>query len=148
MDDKDLYKLCFPDETRPVVAKQEPRDIFARVIKNIETMELKQYARRDLEKVYESGYVFAIGELNSDLLMVGHGGKTPLLTLLKRLQISNPRPLGIVAVIRRHSFDDARDLAGLIGRGLVIHRTKNPNWVSMENCHVQVAGMFKMIDKL
>lgn len=151
MTDSDLYARCFPDVLKPTLIKRqpaEPREIFARVIRQIETMELKQYVRIDMEREHARGYVFAIGELSSDFVTIGHASKSSIVGIMRRLQSANPRPLKLVALLRRYSFDDARELCTLIKSGVTIYQCANPGWITMENCHSKVAGMFSRIDRI
>lgn len=148
MTSADLYARCFPDEVKPAAIQKQPKEIFARVLKQIETMELKQYIHRDLERQHSRGCVFAIGEIGSDLVTIGCVSKTPIVNVLRRMQISNPRPLKIVSLLKRYSFDDARELYLLIKSGVTIYQCANPSWFTMENCHAKITGMFALIDKI
>lgn len=152
MSDSDLYKLCFPDVPKPAAAikrgSTEPRDIFARVLRQIETMELRPRARIDLEREHVRGYVFAIGETSSDFVTIGYASKSNISGILRRMHAANPRQLNVVALLRRYSFDDARELCGLIKSGVTIYQCTNPAWVKMENCHVRIAAMFRQIDRI
>lgn len=151
MADSDLYARCFPDVPKPAPIKRsaaEPREIFARVLRQIETMELKMRVRVDMERDHARGYVFAIGESSSDFVTIGHASKSSISGIMRRLQAANPRPLKLVAMLRRYSFDDARELCTLIKSGVTIYQCANPGWITMENCHTKVAGMFARIDRL
>lgn len=147
----DLYSRCFPDVPKPAPVKRpvtEPREIFARVLRQIETMELRMRVRIDMEREHARGYVFAIGESGSDFVTIGHASKSTISGIMRRLQAANPRPLKLVAMLNRYSFDDARELCALIKSGVTIYQCANPGWITMENGHVKIAGMFARIDRI
>lgn len=151
MADLDLYARCFPDVAKPAPVKRrnsEPRELFARVLRQIETMELKMRVHVNMEREHARGYVFAIGESSSDFVTIGHASKSSLAGIMRRLQAANPRPLKLVALLRRYSFDDARELCVLIKSGVTIYQCANPGWITMENCHTRIAGMFARIDRI
>lgn len=136
---------------KPPPVKQrssDPREIFARVLRQIETMELKIRVRIDMECEHTRGYVFAIGETSSDYVTIGHASKSSISVIMRRLQAANPRPLKLVAILRRYSLDDARELYALIKSGVTIYQCANPHWITMENCHSKIAGMFARIDMI
>lgn len=147
----DLYNQCFPLETPQSIQQNQvrpnPRTVFARVLKQIETMELKMRARVDLELVMPRGYVFAIHELGSNYVSIGYGGKSHLTSMLRRLQIGNPHKLEVIATLQRYSLDDARELCSLINSGMIMYQTSNKLWFSIDDCHRRVMSMFAKIDR-
>jgi hypothetical protein len=147
MEEIGLYEQCFMTPKSPV-ARVEPKVAFARVLRQIETMNLRTYARVDLETVMPRGFVFAIHELGSEFVTIGHGGRSHLRSILSRLQLASPRPLEIAAVLQRYSFDDARALCDTIKSGLIMYQTKNKSWYTMENCRQKIVAMFARIDKI
>ncbi len=146
-EDSELYDKCFPVEMPIVVPKPDPKVIFARTLRQIETMELKQRARVDLETVTPRGYIFVIHELDSDYVTIGHGGQTHLQSILRKLQVSNPHQLEIVTVLQHHSYNNARELCELIYSGMLMYQTRHKQWFAMENCRRKVAAMFARIDR-
>lgn len=147
----DLYDQCFPVDVPQSISQKptrpDPRTIFARVLREIETMELKMRARMDLETVIPRGYVFAIHELESNYVSIGYGGKSHLTSTLRRLQIGNPHKLEVIGILQRYSFDDARELCTLINSGLIMYQTTNKLWFSVDDCNRRVTNMFARIDR-
>jgi hypothetical protein len=147
--ESELYDQCFALES-PIqrVPQQEPKIVFARVIKQIETMDLRLKATVTRETPTARGYVFAIHEVDSDFVTIGHGGRVALASTLRTLQLGNPRPLEVAAVLQRASFDDARALCGLITSGMTMYKTRGRAWFTMDDCCRKVVAMFSRVDKI
>lgn len=146
--DVELYEQCFAPESPVRVVKPEPRVIFAKVIRQIDAMQLTLKPSTTREAAIARGYVFAIHETDSDFVTIGHGGRIALASTLRTLQLGNPRQLEIVAVLQRASFDDARALCGLITGGMTMYKTRGRTWYTMDDCCRKVVAMFAKIDKI
>lgn len=147
--DVELYDQCFALESPPARApRQEPHAIFARTLRQIETMELKIYAPVARETPMVRGYVFAIHETGSDCVTIGHGGRVALASTLRTLQLGNPRLLEVIAVLQRAAFDDARALCEVITAGMTPYKTRGRSWYIMDNCRSRVVAMFAKVDKI
>ena len=146
--DVELYEQCFAIESPTRIAKLEPRMIFAKVIRQIETMELYPRPTTSRESAIARGYVFAIHETGSDFVTIGHGCRIALASTLRTLQLGNSRQLEIIAVLQRASFDDARALCGLITTGMTMYKTRGRAWYTMDDCCRKVIAMFAKIDKV
>ena len=76
--DVELYDQCFTLESPVRVTKLEPRVIFAKVIRQIDAMQLTLRPTTPREAAITRGYVFAIHEADSDFVTIGHGGRIVL----------------------------------------------------------------------
>ena len=149
--ENELYEQCFirrPVEMKSNTIEPFPKESFARVLRQIDTMELKRRARVDLEMVPPRGYVFAIHLPGTDFVTIGYGGRVPLASTLKRLQVANPQTLEVIAVLQRYSFDDARAICEMIHSGMIMWQSKNKAWFVIDDCRRKVMAMFTRIDKI
>jgi hypothetical protein len=144
----DLYDQCFVGPRPYLAVRSDPKVAFAEVLSEIKMIEPRGRAQVNLEMVMPRGHVFAVHEIGSNFVSIGHGGKSCPTSILRRMQISNPRQLEIIAVLRRYSFDDARLLCETIKSGLIIFQCGNKNWYTIENCKQKIVAMFSRIDKI
>ena len=146
--DSELYDQCFAVESPKRDVKLEPKVIFAKVLRQIDSMQLLPRPSTTREAVVARGYVFVINEVDSDFVTIGHGGRNALASTLRTLQLGNPRQLEIVAVLQRASFDDARELCSVITRGMMMYKMRGKQWYTTDNCCNKMSAMFARIDRI
>ncbi len=142
----DLYDLCF-NAPKPVHIKPDWRAVYGRVLRQIETMELKARARVDLERVCMRGYIVAIHLPGTNLVTICIGGEVPLSAKLCAFKKYVPGPVEIVARHHLWSYDNATAIYEVITRGLLTYKVGDSIWFGVPGGALSIIDMFARLDK-